>query len=78
MNESTILREAYEQGFAEGALRCARKNLLQLLEGYLDGSPPAAIVELVNAQNSVGRIRKWFKAAAEAKSPEQFLAVFES
>ncbi len=75
MTESQVVNEWMSQGEARGRLEQARKSLLVVLGKQFPGTVPAEIGRLINEQESLELLDDWLRAALDADTFEQFLAV---
>jgi hypothetical protein len=66
----------WDEARAEGRVEVRRQDTLEALEIHFPGAVPAAVVERINAETDLGRLRKWFGFAvrADLKAIQQDMA----
>jgi hypothetical protein len=69
--------EARAEGRAEAELTNQRKNLLRVLETHCNGSVPADVADAIHATADMSILVRWFDAALQANSFDEFRAAVQ-
>jgi hypothetical protein len=73
MGESEVANRLRREGEAKGELRVMRQNLLQLLRAKYPGKVSEEMVLLIDQQEILGLLQKWFNAALRVDTYAEFV-----
>jgi hypothetical protein len=75
---SPQVQEWQNEGYVEGELQTLRGNLLLVLKKCVCKGPvPSDLTETIQATRYIGLLMRWFDAALDAKTLEDFRAVMQ-
>jgi hypothetical protein len=74
VNESSVLREARQEGGREADVKRSRDLLIRVLRSHFPGEVTPAVQQRIEVQNDPTELSRWFDLALEAGSIEAFEA----